>query len=197
MRPRARKLPLLRALALLLLGTAVLRAQSPSAPAPTGGPRPPQQVNAMPLGSVIKDFVMPQRNAAGDLTANVTGAEANVVSLNRTLITGLKVELYDDGKVTTTITAPTCDYWTVEKRLSGHDGVLIEKPEARITAAAVDWDFKSQVAILHRNVRVVLPKFAVGAPPAAKAAQASPAAAPRPASAPTSTPASEPALPSS
>jgi len=143
-----------------------------------------QQMSSMPLGSVVKGFVMPQRNAAGDLVANVTGAQANVVSLNRTQITGLKVEMYEDGKVSTTITAPACDYWTLEKRISGHDGVLVEKADVRITAAAIDWDFKTQTAVLHRDVRVVLPKFTVGAPiPASAKPAAAPAAAePLPAS---------------
>jgi hypothetical protein len=143
-----------------------------------------QQMSSMPLGSVVKGFVMPQRNAAGDLVANITGAQANVVSLNRTQITGLKVEMYEDGKVSTTITAPACDYWTLEKRISGHDGVLVEKADVRITAAAIDWDFKTQTAVLHRNVRVVLPQFTVGAPTAKPApAPAAPAPAePLPAS---------------
>ena len=124
--------------------------------------------STMPVGSVIKGFVMPQRNAQGDLQANITGDAANVVSPNRIVITGLKVQLYDAAGtvVTTTITSPQCDFWQLERRLSGHSGVLIVRPESRITADNVDWDFKTQTAVLHKNVRVVLPQFAVGNPPA-------------------------------
>lgn len=121
-------------------------------------------ITGMPLGSVIKGFVMPQRDAAGVLQANITGDQATIVSLNRTQILGLKVELYENDKVATTITSPRCDYWTLERRLNSHDGVLLVRPEARISADAIDWDFKTETAVLHRNVRVVLPQFTVGAP---------------------------------
>jgi len=125
------------------------------------------QMSGMPLGSVVKNFVMPQRDAQGDLQANITGDQATIVSYNRTQIVNLKVDLYDSSgqNVTTTVTSPRCDYWTLERRLSGSDGVLIVRPESRITADAIEWDFKTQVAVLHSNVKVVLPKFTIGGTP--------------------------------
>jgi len=125
------------------------------------------QMNGMPLGSVVKNFVMPQRDAQGDLQANITGDQATIVSYNRTQIINLKVELYDSGgqTVTTTVTSPRCDYWTLERRLSSSDGVLVVRPESRITADAIEWDFKTQIAVLHNNVKVVLPKFTIGGTP--------------------------------
>jgi len=126
------------------------------------------QMSSMPLGSVIRNFVMPQRDAQGDLQSNITGDQATIVSYNRTQILNLKVDLYDSTgqNVTSTITSPRCDYWTLEHRLSSKDGVLVVRPESKISADAVEWDFKTQVAVLHGNVKVVLPKFTVGAPPA-------------------------------
>jgi hypothetical protein len=143
-----------------------------------GGTALVAQINpsTMPVGSVVKGFVMPQRNAQGDLQSNITGETATIVSPNRTVITGLKVEMYDAaGKtITTTITAPQCDFWPLERRLSGHHGVVIDRPEAHITAEDVDWDFKTQTAVLHKNVHVVLSRFAVGKP-AASASTPTPA----------------------
>lgn len=127
---------------------------------------PGEGFNSMPLGSVVKGFVMPQRGPTGDLQSTLNGEEARVLSPDRIVITGLKVDLYEAGgtRVGTVITAPRCDFWTVERRLSGHEGVEIERPDARITADAVDWDLKTQVALLHQRVRVVLPKISLGTP---------------------------------
>ena len=134
---------------------------------PFGISRLSAQMNGMPLGSVVRNFVMPQRDAQGDLQANITGDQATIVSYNRTQIINLKVELYDSSgqNVTTTVTSPRCDYWTLERRLSSSDGVLLVRPESRITADAVEWDFKTQIAVLHSNVKVVLPKFTIGGTP--------------------------------
>jgi hypothetical protein len=176
----------------LLLGVAgfVLAAAAPL--------RAETAVSGMPLGSIIKGFDRPQRNATGDLEAMLHGDQATVVSLNRIQITGLRIDLYEKEKVATTITSPLCDFWNLENRLSSHDGVLLVRPEARISADAIDWDFKTQVALLRKNVKVVLPKFTVGsmASTAASAPSAPvPAAAPEPT--PTPTPMPEPAAPAS
>ena len=143
-------------LGLLASGALVLLAVFPSSAQ--------QGMGAMPLGSEIRGFSMPQRNGAGQLEANIAGETATAVSISRTAIRGLHVDLYDGGKVASVITAPQCDFWNLERRLSGSGGVQIQRADVRITADAFDWDFKTQSALLRNHVRVGLGKFIVGAP---------------------------------
>ncbi|HEY8966946.1 MAG TPA: hypothetical protein VIM58_10905, partial [Candidatus Methylacidiphilales bacterium] len=148
MRRRARNIVLV--LAAFFLAAPLLRAQ--------------QQIGAMPLGSEIKGFSMPQRNTAGEMEANIAGDTAKAVSVNRTAITGLRVDLYSDGKIASVITAPQCDFWNLERRLSGGTGVEVKRADVTIRADSFDWDFKTQTAFLRNHVRVDLGKFVVGPP---------------------------------
>jgi hypothetical protein len=121
------------------------------------------QVTPAPLGSTVKGFVLPQRNAEGKLEANITGDTAKVVSVNRTEIYGLKIQLYEGDTVMTTITAPRSDLWTLENRLTGRDGVRVERGDLEITAQMVEWEPKQQRAILRKEVRVVIKEMDFGA----------------------------------
>ena len=118
----------------------------------------------MPLGAEIKGFSMPQRNTAGEMEANIAGETAKAVSISRTAIQGLHVDLYSDGKISSVITAPKCDFWNLERRISGGAGVQIQRADLQIRADSFDWDFKTQTALLRNNVRVDLGKFVIGAP---------------------------------
>ncbi|WP_093285050.1 hypothetical protein [Verrucomicrobium sp. GAS474] len=147
-----------------------------------------QQIGAMPLGSEIKGFSMPQRNTAGEMEANIAGETAKAVSISRTAIQGLHVDLYSDGKVASVITAPKCDFWNLERRLSGSSGVAIQRADLQIRADSFDWDFKTQTALLRNNVHVGLGKFIVGVPAASAASPSSASSAPAAPTAPSTAP---------
>jgi hypothetical protein len=136
-------------LVFLLLGCPLLRAD----------------MSSVPLGSTIRGFVMPQRNEQGEMQANITGDTATAVSVNRTTITGLKIELYDGKEVGTTITSPKSDLWNEENRLSTRSGVLIKRENMTITAQTMEWELKEQRAVLRQQVRVVIDKLDFGAKP--------------------------------
>jgi hypothetical protein len=123
------------------------------------------QVAPVPLGSTIKGFVLPQRNAEGELSANITGETAKAVSINRTEITGLKIDLYEGKEIGTVITSPKSDLWNEENRLSTRSGVLIKRGDMTISAEAMEWELKEQRAVLRKQVRVVIDKFDFGATP--------------------------------
>jgi hypothetical protein len=86
-----------------------------------------------------------------------------VVSVNRTEIYGLKIQLYEGDTVMTTITAPRSDLWNLENRLTGRDGVRVERGDLEITAQMVEWEPKQQRAILRKEVRVVIKEMDFGA----------------------------------
>ncbi|WP_214096248.1 LptA/OstA family protein [Candidatus Methylacidithermus pantelleriae] len=119
----------------------------------------------VPLGSTIKNFYLPHRDEAGRLVLSLQGKEAKVLSVNRTEIRDLTIELYQGREPTVTIRSPRCELWNLESRLVGHDGVRVERKDLQLTSRSIEWDLKSRKGILHGNVRVVLYGLPLGAPP--------------------------------
>ncbi|QSR85147.1 hypothetical protein [Methylacidimicrobium sp. B4] len=111
---------------------------------------------SIPLGSVVKEFRLPQRNSQGELDGVITGREARAISVNRTEIIDMKIDLYDQGKVGTTILSPRCDLWKLENRLSTQSGAVIERPDLRLTSQIMDWEVGEHRGVFRQNVRVVL-----------------------------------------
>ncbi|WP_246189675.1 hypothetical protein [Methylacidimicrobium cyclopophantes] len=111
---------------------------------------------SIPLGSVVKEFRLPQRNPQGELEGVITGREARAISVNRTEILEMKIELYDQGKVGTTILSPRCDFWKLEDRLSTQSGAVVERPDLRLTSQIMDWEVGAHRGVFRQNVRVVL-----------------------------------------
>lgn len=134
--------------------------QTPAQPAPSKSP-----TGGMTQGQVTKGFTLPQYQD-GKPTAMISGEEARVISVNRTEITGLKVDLYEDGKVTTTITSPKSDYWTADNKMRTRFGVQISRADMVITAQTMEWEVKEQRGVLRQNVKVVLNSLDLAAPAA-------------------------------
>ncbi|MDD4932256.1 MAG: hypothetical protein PHO89_02165 [Methylacidiphilaceae bacterium] len=120
---------------------------------------------SIPLGSVVKEFRLPQRNAQGGVDAIVTGREAHAISVNRTEIMDMKIELYDQGKIGTTILSPRCDLWKLEDRLSTQSGAVVERPDLRLTSQIMDWEVAEHRGVFRQNVRVVLFHLPLAKPP--------------------------------
>lgn len=136
-------------ISVLLAGVAVSSAQQPKpepAKSPTGN---------MTQGQVTKGFTLPQYTD-GKLTAMINGGEARVISVNRTEITALRVDLYEDGKVATTITSPKSDYWNADNKMRTRFGVEIVRSDMTVTAQTMEWEIKEQRGVLRQNVKVVL-----------------------------------------
>ncbi len=128
---------------------------------------------SIPLGSVVKEFRLPQRNAQGELDGIITGREARAISVNRTEILDMKIELYDQGKIGTTILSPRCDLWKLEDRLSTQSGAVIERPDLRLTSRIMDWEVGAHRGVFRQNVRVVLFHLPLGKPTKQESAQQS------------------------
>lgn len=142
--------------ACLLAALTLAPAQQPPTPAknPTAN---------MSQGQVTKGFTLPQYQD-GKQTAMISGDEARVISVNRTEITGLKVDLYEDGKVTTTITSPKSDYWNADNKMRTRYGVEIKRPDMTVSAQTMEWEIKEQRGVLRQNVKVVINTLDLSAP---------------------------------
>jgi hypothetical protein len=146
-------------------------------------------VSQLPVGQIYKDFQFPYYEN-GMLKFTLTATEAKGITVNRAETTDVKIDLYDGGKVTTTITSPKADLYVADRKMRTHDTVKIERADLTATAQLCDFDLAAKQYTLRNNVRVVLKNFDTGksipgANPAAPApaAQSVSTAPPAPASA--------------
>lgn len=142
---------------LLTTASTSLMGQAQEQTAPASAP-----TNAS-VGQVTKGFSMPQYQD-GKLSAVIAGAEARFISINRTEIKDLKVDLYEGDTISTTITSPRSDYWKEESKMLSRYGVVIKRGDMTITADMMDWNIKDQNGTLSKNVKVVLTSFDMAQP---------------------------------
>jgi hypothetical protein len=141
--------PLVLSVSACLLVLSAALAQTPS-----GGGNLPQ----IPYGQSYKNFEFPFYEK-GQLTRKLTATEATGVSLNRAEVTDMKIEVYENGKVTTTVTSPKADLYSTDRRMRTRNTVRIERADLEATAQRCDFDFASKQYLLQDNVRVVLKNF--------------------------------------
>lgn len=148
-------------------------------------------VSQLPVGQIYKDFQFPYYEG-GQLKFTLTAAEAKGITVNRAETTDVKIDLYDNGKVTTTITSPKADLYVADRKMRTHDTVKIERADLTATADLCDFDLAAKQYTLRNNVRVTLKNFDTGktvpgtnpAPASAPAGQAISTAPPPPAPVP-------------
>jgi len=157
---------------LLVLGTAW------SQNADSGGNQP-----KLPVGQVFKNFEFPLYDG-GLKKATLTATEAKGITLNRAETRDVKIELYENGAVATTVTSPKADLYINERKLRTKDTVQIERKDMRATAQTCDFDLLTKKYLLRTNVKVVLKNFDTGltapAPAASSKAEPSAPATPQP-----------------
>ncbi len=164
----------MRPLILSAAGLLVLATQGGAQQQQSGGGNS-SGVSQLPVGQVYKDFQFPYYEA-GVLKFTLTATEAKGITVNRAETTDVKIDLYDNGKVTTTITSPKADLYVADRKMRTHDTVRIDRADLTATALLCDFDLAAKQYKLRNNVRVVLKNFDT-----AKSIPASSPAAPAPA----------------
>src|SRR5260221_6963590 len=147
----------------------------------------------LPVGQVFKNFEFPLYEN-GQKKATLTATEARGITLNRAETTDLKIELYDNAAVTTTVTSPKADLYVAGKKMRTKDTVRIVRNDMEATAQTCDFDLLTKKYLLRTNVKVILKNFDTHLTPAAPAAptQAAPSV-PTPSAPAPSTPRPSPA----
>ncbi len=120
-------------------------------------------------GDVTRDFSFPQINDKGKVEAILTGKEARAVSVHRTQITEMKIEVYQQEKVDAVITSPKCDLWNSDQTLRTKNGVSITKTNFKLDAEAMEWEYPHRRGVFRGHVRVVLQDFDLATPGETKA----------------------------
>jgi hypothetical protein len=128
--------------------------------APSGGGNVPQ----IPFGQTYKDFQFPMYQK-GQLAYTLTAVSARGITINRAEAKDVKIDLYTDGKVTTTITSPDADLYLADRKMRSKNTVQIERADLEATAQVCDFDLGEKKYLLRQNVRVLLKHFDVGASP--------------------------------
>ncbi|MDR1191359.1 MAG: LPS export ABC transporter periplasmic protein LptC [Verrucomicrobiales bacterium] len=110
------------------------------------------------IGSIIKQFELPQRNSDGKLQSTIFGKEATVMSQNRIRVRGMKIDIFNSNgeDITTKLLSPESDFWSEEKRLTTTSGVTVTQPDFTLTAMNMDWDIKNSKGVFTKQVRVVI-----------------------------------------
>ncbi len=91
--------------------------------------------------------------------AGPSAAVAKGITLNRAETTDLKIELYENGKISTTITSPKADLYLTERIMRTKNTVQIERADMEATAQTCDFNQLTKKFLLRDNVKVILKNF--------------------------------------
>jgi hypothetical protein len=128
----------------------------------------------LPVGQTFKQFEFPVYQD-GQLKYTLYATEATGITLNRAETTDLKIEVYDNGEKTTTITSPKADLYVAEQKMRTKNTVLIERADMEATSQDCDFNVKAKQFLLRTHVKVLLKHFDVGAGSGGPATPAAPA----------------------
>ena len=118
----------------------------------------------IPFGQTYKDFQFPIWQK-GQLAYTLTAASATGVSLNRADASDVKIDVYTNDKVTTTITSPRADLYVSDRKMRSKNTVKIVRADMEATSQVCDFDLLSKQYLLRQNVHVLLKNFDVGGSP--------------------------------
>jgi hypothetical protein len=126
-----------------------------------GGPGP--GVQSLPVGQTFKQFTFPVYGPDGQLRYSFFATEATGITLNRAEADNLRIDVYENGQKTTTITSPKADLYVAEQKMRTKNTVQIERADMEATSQDCDFNVKQKEFFLRTNVKVLLRHFDVGA----------------------------------
>jgi Lipopolysaccharide-assembly, LptC-related len=123
-----------------------------------GDGTPTQQV---PPGQTFKNFEFPFYEN-GKLKWKASASQAKGITQNRAEAMDVKIKIYDNDTVTTTIFSPQADIFVNEKKMRSSHSVQIERDDMEATAQSCDFDLGNKKYVLRNNVKVTLKNFDPG-----------------------------------
>jgi len=116
----------------------------------------------LPVGQTFKEFTFPVYGPDGGLRYSFFATEATGVTINRAEADNLRIEVYENGAKTTTITSPKADLYVAEQKMRTKNTVQIVRADMEATSQDCDFDVKAKNFFLRTNVKVLLKHFDVG-----------------------------------
>jgi flagellar basal body rod protein FlgB len=123
----------------------------------------------LPVGQTFKQFEYPGYQD-GKLKFTLYADEARGITLNRAETTDLKIQDYENGVVTTTVTSPKADLYVAEQKMRTKNTVLIDRSDMSAASQNCDFDLKTKKYVLRTNVKVILKHFDMSLTPGTNAA---------------------------
>jgi hypothetical protein len=125
----------------------------------------------LPVGQTFKQFEFPDYEN-GKLNSTLYATEATGITFNRAEAKNLKIQLYENGVVTTTITSPDADLYVGDGRMRTKNTVKIDRADLTATSQDCDFDKKARKYVLRDHVKVILKHFDISLTPAKATAPA-------------------------
>jgi lipopolysaccharide export system protein LptC len=119
----------------------------------------------LPVGQTFKQFEFPIYQG-GKLQSTLYADQAKGITLNRAEATDVKIQVYNNGVVTTTITSPKADLYVADQKMRTKNTVLIERADMEASSQDCDFDLKNKKYLLRTNVKVLLKHFDISMTPA-------------------------------
>ena len=115
----------------------------------------------VPVGQTFVNFEFPFFEN-GKLKWTATASKATGITQNRAVAMDIKIKIYDNDAVTTTITSPQADIYVNERKMRSSHTVQIERSDMEATAQTCDFDLGNKKYLLRTNVKVTLKNFDPG-----------------------------------
>jgi hypothetical protein len=117
---------------------------------------------SLPVGQTFKQFTFPVYGTDGQLQYSFFAVTATGITLNRAEADDLRIEVYENGQKTTTITSPKADLYVAERKMRTKNTVRIERADMEATSQECDFTTVTKKYMLRTNVKVLLKHFDVG-----------------------------------
>ncbi|MBM3887741.1 MAG: hypothetical protein FJ388_01310 [Verrucomicrobia bacterium] len=142
------------AVAAVLTGAGQAQTNAPSQPTA----RPVSAAAPMPAGpGTVQGFKVPEYDANGQLVWQMFGDRARLELVSgKVEVEQMKLELFRDGRVDTTMRSPTCLFDRAAKTASSNDPVEIVATNIMMTGRGFEWSAAESRMRIHNDVTVTI-----------------------------------------
>ena len=107
-------------------------------------------------GQTIKNFRLPEYNSDGTLQHQLYGETATFLADNIIQLTGLKIEIFNEGEVVARVFSPECAYAPTQKKAASKDHIRIVTGRGIVTGDGFAWNGQNAQFQIFNNAKVIL-----------------------------------------
>jgi hypothetical protein len=108
------------------------------------------------VGQTVTGFRVPDYDENNNLKTLLLGDFAKVLPDGVIEITGLRIEVYQQGKVAMVVTAPHCRFHQKEGKAQSDGDVQVANEDMVVTGKGFEWTNQEEVFKIHSQTHVVL-----------------------------------------
>jgi len=107
-------------------------------------------------GEAIQGFRLPEYDEQGQLKQQLYGRTATFLEDGIIQLTGLKIEIYNNGQVSARVYSPLCAYDQKRKRAASKQHVRIVTEKAVLTGDGFAWNGENEQFQIFKNAKLTL-----------------------------------------